>query len=50
MKILFYLSLLIVFVGLVLPVTLLSKFIMSIGGILFIISYYKIFIATMRKD
>jgi protein-S-isoprenylcysteine O-methyltransferase Ste14 len=50
MKILFYLSLIIVMIGLCLPITLTSKFIMSFGGILFTISFYKIFIKNEFKD
>ena len=50
MKILYYLSLLLVFIGVSIPITLTSKFIMSIGGILFSISFYKIFITKWFKD
>jgi hypothetical protein len=50
MKILYYLSLLLVFIGVSIPITLTSKFIMSIGGILFSISFYKIFITKWIKD
>ena len=44
MKKLFNLSLIIILIGLYLPTTLTSKFIMSFGGILFTLSFYKILI------